>query len=244
MERECGMKRRKGNLLITVVVLLVVTLMMSSMLALINAQAFKSRMRAENAGVVESYIALANLCADSFVSDIEAMRIGSIPVASVENPLGREITIGTYDEVLQDMQDSLTMDDTTIEEGKWRYVLDDPKLSLDFVPTVNTDFSELAEELLDNATLKIVVASGMTVTQAVDGETIRFKGEDHLYIDDIVFTVTLTKGTTRVVQNYILTNEIFTARFTGGTMTCYISGEKAVCTLESQYVTRNSTGGA
>lgn len=237
------LRHHRGNLLITVMIVLFATLMVGSMLAITTAQMNLSRSRAERAGDTESYVALANLCADAFKDELEAQS-ASVSIVSTEDPDGMELTLSVYDDIVEKMHVELIKPGTTPDEengGRWTYILTDPILPIEYAGLEDKDFRNKSDDLLKDARLSISVDAPFSVSAPVDGMALTFETGDEIYFDDITFTVILEKGTTQVIQHYRLSGEILSARYTPALAIGSVDGSRAVCVLESQSVSRNNT---
>ena len=81
------MKYRRGNLFLTVIVFLLLTMSIGSLFTLTVSNKTDSYEKAKQAGNINSYIALANVCADAFRNDLESQTV-RINTADVNNPDG------------------------------------------------------------------------------------------------------------------------------------------------------------
>lgn len=71
------MKYRRGNLFLTVIVFLLLTMSIGSLFTLTVSNKTDSYEKAKQAGNINSYIALANVCADAFRNDLKVKQFAS-----------------------------------------------------------------------------------------------------------------------------------------------------------------------
>ena len=232
------MRRRRGNLLITVFVMVFITMMVSMMLMLSISQRARSQNQAEAAGVIDSYIAISNICADAFKTDLEA-QYATYVLATVENPEGINVSLDTYDSAAHDIQERLTSE--TIGFNSWKYTQTQPSIIISYADVENTSFLDVVNDLLDEARMSIVVSSDLSIIAPSGDDVISLDTGDLVPIEDIMYTVTVEKGTTQVVQTYRLSGEALSVRNNGSVLSIHVSGDGAKNILESQIVTRAST---
>lgn len=201
-------KRRHGNMLITVAVFAGLVIVLSGMFSLVIAQKNNALKKGNSAGSLDSYVAIANLCADCFKSQFESKGAQFTP--TVDNPTaeyGSEI----FDTSLQLIQQNLS-DGNISEDGSWVWKVKNPKTVIEYASIMdNEDAAALANELLDNAVLKVTVSGGFSVTDTGERHP-EINAKDVVDVDPIFFTVVLRKGTTEIVQNYKLEGELMTRR--------------------------------
>ena len=238
------MRKRRGNLILTMMVVSGALLMIASLLSMTTAQRLRARNTAEKAGDIASYIAIANLCADAFRDDLES-QFADMPVVTVENIDGTQMTFVDYEEMLGRMQKALMETDDPDEEGAvyWTYVLSDPEAPMEYSgldSAFNADFVAYHRELLRNAGLEIRVDAPLGIAGAtVHGGEIAYNSDDKLYLNDICYTVTLEKGTMRLTQKYRLTGEYIQFNYLDTSVHGSISGDRAQNILEEQQLLQN-----
>lgn len=240
MKGAIDVRTRKGNLLITVVIALFVALMSTSLLMFLNVQRAQVRHRVETAGTTESFIALANICADAFKYDLE-MQHSRIALTSVEFPDGIEVSLDTYDSAVRSFQAALSSDGT-YSSGEWEYCIHDPKALIEYAGITDRDFVKIIDSLLEDAAFSITVRNGLELSGSLsEDESITFNTGDELPIEDVLFTVVLEKGTTQVIQEYRLSGEKLYARYGGSMLSLSVDSADAANTMESQLITRNNS---
>lgn len=239
--------RRKGNLLITVLAFFCIVLITTAMLNLSITQQNFERQQAINAGKTTSYIALANLCADAFRSDLESQRTSYM--AGVMNPTGdfsQEIFnsgAGSIQSNLENRVGPAGMPDS------WYHYMSDPNDVIGFIGLMEEDSVKLAEKLLDGATVSILVYAPLEARNPISNTILVSDGED-MPLTDINFRVVLEKGMTQIIQDYRLSDENLSIRMekvqNGGDwivnyVWVVVDGEDASCDLIGQTVTLNNT---
>lgn len=240
-------KRRRGNLLVTVLVLIMLTMTMTAMFGINVAMKQSSWTRAKLSGDSHSYIALANLCADAFKDDLEA-QVVRIVTADVENPDGtgesEEIGLEVYNEAMGQIQNSLSR--ATVDANTWLHHLTDPQDALAYIGFLGAnagqkDALKLAERLLEDSAVEIKVTSGnLAATGGMENESGNLISGDNIGIDNIYYTVTLTKGSWKVVQEYCLQGERLTGRIEPSLIWISADGVNAVNQLVGQSVTKRN----
>lgn len=262
-------KKRRGNLLITILVFVVVVMMLTSIFGMLTGQTASAKIKAGKAGETQSYITLANMCANAFQTDLEgqATRITMADVAHPDGDWGAEI----YDKAIANIQTSIQLGDVDAE-GAWAHTLTNPVDIIQYagIPADNSlsidnpaDMEEAAQfelnkarnqaltemnDLLKDSKVSITVKAPLEVFHGAEGNQELLQNGDTLLIQDILFDLVLTKGTTKVNQSYRLTGEYLTGRFTMSeeeptkpeSAWCTINNTNAVCNLESQTVTRSN----
>lgn len=272
-------KKRRGNLLITVLVFVVVVMMLTSIFGILSGQTASARFKAGKAGETQSYITLANMCANAFQKDLEGQAT-RITMADVEHPdgdWGTEI----YDKAIADIQKAIQLGNTDTN-GNWKHTLSKPSDIIQYagIPADNplgignpANAAEAAQfelnkarshaleemkDLLEDSKVSITVEAPLEIFHGAEENQELLQNGDTLLIQDILFDLVMTKGTTKVTQSYRLSGEKLIGRFTmsneasapeGGTSTgvakpvsvwCTIDSTSAVCNLESQMVTRSN----
>lgn len=233
------LRRRRGNLMITVCVIVVVVMLISSLLALLVGQKASARAKAAEAGDLNSYIAITNLCADAFMDDLEGQTFSKV-IASVDNPDG-EFGLEVFDEAAIKLQEGLTL--VSRADGSWQHPLVVPMHAVEYAGVSDTKVLKLLSKLLDDASVEITVIGPLGVAGGladVDGEV---ENRDTMEMEDIFLRVTLKKGTTKVVQDYRLTGERLNARYEDTLIWFSVDDSGAECLLESQTVTRTNVSG-
>ena len=184
---------------------------------------------------MQSYIALANLCADAFVDDLESQSTSIY--ADVSSPDGLEINFTTYEAQIENIQNSLMIPATEPDDdGKWKYVLSNPMLPIEYAGIEDSNFLKYAKKLLNEAKLSIPVKGPLAVTEPDNDDEDFGAAEEHVVINDILFEVVLEKGTRKVVQEYRLSGEKLAVRADDTSALFQIRGDDAECILESQAV--------
>lgn len=244
-------KRRRGNLLVTVLVFIMLTMTITAMFSINVSMKQNARTKANQAGDSHAYIALANLCADAFKDDLEA-QVVRIVTADVENPDGtgeedaEDIGLEVYNEALAEIQASLTRE--TVDDNTWLHHLTDPHDPLAYIGFTGEEeglqsAAELAARLLEDAVVEIKVTSGdLTASGGLEGESGNLTTGDNIGIDNIYYTVTLTKGTWKVVQNYCLQGERLTGRIEPSLIWIAADGTDAVNQMIGQSVSKRNFG--
>lgn len=233
-------KRHRGNMLIVVAVFAGLVLVLSGMFTLILSQQRNAQQKAEESGVLDSYIAIANLCADGFKYQLEGKGAQFNP--SVDNPTA-EYGDEVFESALQMIQADLS-DGAASEDGSWSWKIKNPKTIMEYSAVIDNDSAAaLADELLDKATLEVGISQDMT--EEISGR--RYSGIhaiDIAEIDPIYFTVTLEKGTVKIVQQYRLAGELMTRNHDTDSdgnivhVNIKINGSNSTCTLIEQKATR------
>lgn len=229
-------------MVMVVLVLLMLTLMLTGLFSITNAQQESARLKVSEAGEVNSYIALANMCADAFRCDLEGL-YWKKNTADVDDPTGAgsDYGIEIYDEAIVMFQNALMLGDAPNEDGSWTYQLTTPYAAVEYAGVSDTDAVDYMYELLNGGKLTVLVQGPFAVT-AADGDIPALANGDYVTISDITFTLRLTKGTWLVEQQYRLSGEKLTGRYEGAQALFSIDGEDAVCQLERQTVSRRNVG--
>lgn len=237
--------KRKGNLILTLMVTTGATLMITTMLSLATTQRLRTKDSAERAGDLTSYITFANLCADAFRDDLES-QFAEMVVATVEDVEGVELTFSDYMSLVQDIQAPLVRQagDVDVAAPEWLYVLHDAAAPIEYVgldTTGNADFVAFYKSLLQGAKLEIRVDEPLAISGAtVDNLALTYGTGDRLLLNDIYYTVTLEKGTTRLIQHYKLTGEYVRFIYSDVFVRASVSGERASNVLIAQTATQTA----
>lgn len=239
-----GQKRRRGNLLIVLAVFITISLLLGGLFSASSVRATVARTNVVRAGDLDSYITIANLCADAFKEDLEWQGVTLYP--NVANPSGWNLTNINYD-VFEEAIDAIQNGDgahaglkLTDVDGGWQYQLVNPINALTYAGINDNAVLSLAERLLDNADVKIVVHNDLSVyAPDRNAEKNIRASEQYLQLDDITFTVTLQKGVIRVQQDYVLSGEVMVARFTEAKVQVTIDGTEAENRMLSQTAIKN-----
>lgn len=204
--------KRKGNMLITIVVCLFSVLIVGSMTTITSKHKDMAITRAANAGRIESYIALANLCADLFRTELENTHY-SLALTEGAHVEGIELDLSSYENALRAMQLQVTSPHAPAggPAGSWLYPLSDPAEPLSYIGIDNDALKNYTDQILDGATIQIQIDAPLSLAYTVE-EDLSFEDTDEMYLNDIWYTITLKKGTFTLVQRYRLSDEIFVAQ--------------------------------
>ena len=230
--------QRRGNILLMVFLLLTTVISCTALLKLSNAQMMASRKKAETVGQVNAYISIANICADTFRSDLEGL-YWLMTVADLENMHGNAgYGLEIYDQAIEKFQTALTL--KKLESGGWLYHLSDPTVALEYAGVNDKETLSYLTELLDGSTVTITIHNDLTAYNSDNEENAPLDDKGNVSIADIIFTVHLKRGAWNVIQTYRLSGEKMMGRFGEGQNKFIIDGQDAKCQLESQIVTKNN----
>lgn len=261
-------KKRRGNLMITLFIFFVLVIVLTSLFGLTAAQKHTAYSKASNMGDTNSYISVARLCADSFVSDLET-RTANVLIAPFVSPdaetdleaiaaMEPETTfeeadlsydLSVYDQAIDIIQNG-TPDTTPKTFGlkmsggvsgttEWYHFLRDPKRVFAENDITDVDTKELVDRLFEDATVEVKVYDNLQVSITDDDDVQNVTG-DTLTIDPVYFSVTLTRGTVKVEQEYRLSGEKIVARYGTSLLYVYVDGSNATCELIRQNVSRRN----
>lgn len=197
------MKKRSGNLIIVIVVFAFMAMTLAAIFSISVSQREKARRNAEKAGDINSYITIANLCADAFKNDLESEVVSF--EASLTN-LSAEYGAEIYHDATKMIQEELTKDEGETA-GSWIYYLKDPKDVFDYIGVTSAEMSTVAERLLEHASVKITIKEPLTGDEIEETDDISLEDGNTVSLDAIYYTVVLEKGTTYIEQDYCLEGE-------------------------------------
>lgn len=251
------MKRyRRGNLLLTVVVFLLLTMTLGGLFSISASNRYRAYELAQSAGNVNAYIALANVCADAFRNDLEGQTV-RVNIADVTNPTGSlggggtadslaQIPTSVYEDAIKTIQmggagrNGLQLAAVAGEPDAWWYTLVDARDALDYAGVSDTASLNKTESLLENSKLTIKVLAPLTVSLSGEEDETQMLTGDTLTIDNIYYQVTLSKGTTKITQDYCLSGEKMTGRVENSLVWIAVDGSSASNTMTAQTATQRS----
>ena len=224
------MKYRRGNLFLTVIVFLLLTMSIGSLFTLTVSNKTDSYEKAKLAGNINSYIALANVCADAFRNDLESQTV-RINTADVNNPDGavggdggegvqtEQIPVTIYEDAIKIIQkgdasrQGLQLAAVAGEPDAWWYTLVNASDALAYAGVSDSDTLSATEKLLKDSKLTIKVLAPLTLSLSGEEDGTTMETGDTMTVDNIYYQVILTKGTTKITQDYCLEGEKLTGRF-------------------------------
>lgn len=241
-------RTRKGNLLIVMAVFITIVLVLGGLFTTTSMRTSTARLKAQRAGDMESYITLANICADAFQADLEWQSVTLYP--SVDNPNGWDLSTINYevfDEALETMQlgdgvkSGLKRTDGPGES--WLYQLTNPTTAIVYAGIDDSATLKLCNRLLENAEVSVTINSGLEYfNPKITSSRDMHEDEQVVQISDITYTVWLKKGITTIRQDYVLSGEMLKARYSTNNVQISVDGSSAVNQMVSQTATR--TGAA
>ena len=230
-------KKSRGNMLLILILLIVVSFSLVALLKLSVSSMNDTRQKAEDIGQANTFIAVANICADTFLSDLEGLS-WLMTVADINNLYGvshADYGIEIYDKAIGMFQEAMQLQD--LGEGRWQYHLTDPWLAFEYAGLADRDTRKYLDNQLKDAKIVLTVLAPLSV-YSEEGDKTDLQDEDSISITDIIFTVKLTKGTWRLTQTYRLSGVKLLGSFGEAQVRFAIDGDEAVCHLEGQTITR------
>lgn len=232
-------KRRRGNLVITMIAMLFSALLIFSMLSFAQAQKIRAKTRMNSAAEVENFSTLGHFCASAFKDDLE-VKTATYPVATLEDPQGTQvITFDTYNAIVTMMQNAMKSGEPQ-DTGRWRYVLSDMMAPVEFTPIkLDNEAVDLLKELTQDAKMSMSIEAPLTVSRVFELDE---AGGGSVFFDDITIDIVIEKGAFKLVQQYVLSDELLVTVFDEGSSTlyCNVSGSHSKLQLVSQTVTTNN----
>lgn len=207
-------RKRQGNLLITLAIFAFLTLSFATILTSASARRASMRNKAINAGAMDSYITVSNLCADYFAQDFES-GTASVAIASVgyvgnlgDPEVVKERAYSVFETGVDIIQNGTgpETDKLWLEDGdgdEWVYVLTDPNAVIAASGITDEATLEYLESLLSRATVKIIVEKDLGITRD-EGDSLTMTTGDVVAVSDIAYRVVLERGLVRITQDYIL----------------------------------------
>ena len=254
------MKYRRGNLFLTVVVFLLLTMSIGGLFTLTVSNKTDSYEKAKQAGNINSYIALANVCADAFRNDLESQTV-RINTADVNNPAGAvggdggegvqpaQIPVTIYEDAIKIIQkgdasrQGLQLAAVAGEPDAWWYTLVNASDALAYAGVSDSDTLSATEKLLKDSKLTIKVLAPLTLSLSGEEDGTTMETGDTMTVDNIYYQVILTKGTTKITQDYCLEGEKLTGRFESSLVWIAVDGESATNNLTGQIATQRNVIG-
>ena len=241
------MKYRRGNLFLTVIVFLLLTMSIGSLFTLTVSNKTDSYEKAKQAGNINSYIALANVCADAFRNDLESQTV-RINTADVNNPDGAVGGDGGEDaiKIIQKgdaSRQGLQLAAVAGEPDAWWYTLVNASDALAYAGVSDSDTLSATEKLLKDSKLTIKVLAPLTLSLSGEEDGTTMETGDTMTVDNIYYQVILTKGTTKITQDYCLEGEKLTGRFESSLVWIAVDGESATNNLTGQIATQRNVIG-
>ena len=223
-----------------------IVLILGGMFSLSNMRTSATRVKAIKAGDMDSYITLANICADAFQADVEWQTVSVY--AGLENPDGWDTSVINYevfDKVIETMQFGDGTKPGLVREmvagsDAWKYALTTPATAISYAGVTDADTLSLTSRLLKNADVDITVLSGLEYfnPHMEDSDEVH-DTEQVMQLSDITYVVTLKKGTMLVKQEYVLSGELLRARYSASNVTVAVDGSNAENRLVTQTAMRN-----
>jgi hypothetical protein len=180
------------------------------------------KQKVETSGYSESYITVSDMCANAFVEDLES-QYASIVTATVTNING-DYDLNIYHTACRQIQTALQQ---SSDGDVWYHKLTDPIDILSYSEITDESTISFLTELLNNATVSIAVSSDIDVTTP-ENTTYANENLNKFEINDIYFSVTLEKGTTKITQNYVLSGEVLYGKYETAVVRCSIDNSNAV----------------
>lgn len=254
------MKYRRGNLFLTVVVFLLLTMTMGSLFTLTVSNKTSAYEKARHAGAINAYISLANVCADAFRNDLEAQTV-RINIADVTNPGGTlegeggeggeaggtpQIPATIYEDAIEIIQkgnasrQGLQLAAVSGEAGAWWYTLTSAEDALAYAGVADSKTLDATGKLLKDSKLTIKVLAPLTLSLSGEEDGTIMETGDTMTVDNIYYQVILTKGTTKITQDYCLEGEKLTGRFESSLVWIAVDGDAATNKLTGQIATQRN----
>lgn len=234
--------RRRGNILMVIAVLVMLSLIITSLFSITLSQQNLAREKAKDAGNTNSYIALANMCADAFRCDFESL-VWRRNIASVEDPLGTmDFGIEIYDEAIAQFQEAMTYGEAEEDEDtspSWRYTLTVPMDAAEYAGIGHAEARRYIQDLLEDARVIIIVQDALHVYTENEDIPALANG-DSVSVGDINFTLQMIKGTWFIEQSYCLSGEQLVGRYNDAQARFSVDGTEAECRLVRQTVSRRT----